>query len=40
VGVVKRDASLPDGIGVADVRGYHTEPLARSCEEIKRVRGS
>ena len=40
VGVVKRDPSLPDGVGVTDVKGYHTESLARSCEEIRRVRGS
>lgn len=40
VGVVRRDSKLPDGIGVADVRAFHTEGLARSCEEIRRVRGS
>lgn len=40
VGVVKRDAALPDGIGVTDVKAFYTEPLARSCEEIMKVRGS
>jgi branched-chain amino acid transport system substrate-binding protein len=39
VGVVKRDPKLPDGVGVTDVKAYHLEPLARSCEEIRRVRG-
>lgn len=40
VGIVKRDPGFPDGIGLTDVKAFHTEPLARSCEEIKRVRGS
>ena len=40
VGTVKRDPKLPDGIGVVDVKTYHTESVARSCEEIARVRGS
>ena len=38
VGAIAKEASLPDGIGVKDVKGYHTENLARSCEEIARVR--
>jgi branched-chain amino acid transport system substrate-binding protein len=38
VGTVKRDAKLPDGIGVADVKAYNTADHARSCDEIKRVR--
>ena len=40
VGVVKRDPALPDGIGVTDVKAFYTEPLARSCDEIMKVRGS
>ena len=40
VGTVKRDPKLPDGIGVVDVKSYHTETVARSCEEIAKVRGS
>ena len=40
VGTVKRDAKLPDGIGVVDVKTYHIESVARSCEEIAKVRGS
>ncbi len=40
VGTVKRDPKFPDGIGVADVKTYHTESVARSCEEIAKVRGS
>jgi branched-chain amino acid transport system substrate-binding protein len=40
VGTVKRDPRLPDGIGVTDVKTFHTETVARSCEEIARVRGS
>jgi branched-chain amino acid transport system substrate-binding protein len=38
VGTVKRDAKLPDGIGVVNVKAYDTANFARSCEEIKRVR--
>jgi branched-chain amino acid transport system substrate-binding protein len=38
VGTVKRDAKLPDGIGVVDVKAYNTADHARSCDEIKRVR--
>ena len=38
VGTVKRDASLPDGIGVTDVKPYNTSDYARSCEEIAQVR--
>jgi branched-chain amino acid transport system substrate-binding protein len=38
VGTVKRDAKLPDGIGVVNVKAYNTGNFARSCEEIKRVR--
>ena len=38
VGTVKRDAALPDGIGVADVRAYNTADYARSCDEIAKLR--
>lgn len=38
VGAVKKEAKFPDGIGVADVKAYHTSNYARSCEEIARVR--
>jgi branched-chain amino acid transport system substrate-binding protein len=38
VGTVKRDASLPDGIGVVDVEPYDTADYARSCEDIAQVR--
>jgi branched-chain amino acid transport system substrate-binding protein len=40
VGTVKRDAKLPDGIGMGDIQTYHTEKVARSCEEVKKARGS
>jgi hypothetical protein len=39
VGTVKRDASLPDGIGMGEVKAVNTESVARSCEEVKKVRG-
>lgn len=38
VGTVKRDAALPDGIGVVDVKAYNTADYARSCDEIAKVR--
>ena len=40
VGTVKRDAKLPDGIGVTDVKAYSTESVARSCTELLKARGS
>ena len=40
VGNVKRDASLPDGIGMTDIEAINTEKVARSCDEIKKVRAS
>ena len=40
VGTVKRDATLPDGIGVTDIKTYHTEDYARPCQELLRSRGS
>ena len=40
VGRVARDAALPDGIGLADVRAFHTETLARSCEEVAAARAA
>lgn len=39
VGVVTRSANLPDGIGVKDVKPYNTAQYARSCEEIRKLRG-
>ena len=38
VGTVKKEDKMPDGIGVADVKAYHTSGYARSCEEIARLR--
>jgi branched-chain amino acid transport system substrate-binding protein len=38
VGTVSKDAKLPDGIGVKDVKAYNTANYARSCDEIARVR--
>jgi branched-chain amino acid transport system substrate-binding protein len=38
VGAMKKEAKFPDGIGVTDVKPYHTSNHARSCEEIARVR--
>jgi len=40
VGNVKRDASLPDGIGLGDVEAINTEKVARSCDDIKKARAS
>lgn len=40
VGTVKRDPSLPDGIGVGDVKAFNTESVARPCVELLRARGS
>jgi branched-chain amino acid transport system substrate-binding protein len=39
VGSVKLDASLPDGIGMADIKAYNTESVARSCADVKKARG-
>jgi hypothetical protein len=39
VGTVKRDASLPDGIGMGEVKAVNTETVARSCEDVKKARG-
>ena len=38
VGKVKRDPAMPDGLGVGDIKTYHTETVARSCEDIAKVR--
>jgi branched-chain amino acid transport system substrate-binding protein len=38
VGEVKRDAALPDGIGVVNVKAYDTADYARSCDEIMKLR--
>jgi branched-chain amino acid transport system substrate-binding protein len=38
IGEVKRDASLPDGIGVTNVKAYNTADYARSCDEIAKLR--
>lgn len=40
VGKVTWDDSLPDGIGLTDVQSYHTEDLARSCEDIAAARAA
>jgi len=40
VGNVKRDASLPDGIGMGDVKAINTESVARSCDEVKKARAT
>ena len=40
VGTVKREASLPDGIGLGDITTYNTESIARSCAEVLKVRGT
>jgi hypothetical protein len=40
VGAVKRDPSLPDGIGLGDIKVYNTESIARSCDDIVKARGS
>jgi branched-chain amino acid transport system substrate-binding protein len=39
VGKVGRDPSFPDGLGMTDVKRFPIEPIARSCEEIAKVRG-
>ncbi|MFM9886247.1 MAG: ABC transporter substrate-binding protein [Burkholderiales bacterium] len=39
VGNVKRDAKFPDGIGVENVRSFHTENIVRSCVDVLRARG-
>jgi branched-chain amino acid transport system substrate-binding protein len=38
VGIVKHDTSLPDGIGVVDIKAYNTADYARSCDEIAKLR--
>ena len=38
VGRVTRDAGLPDGIGVDDLRTYNVKSIARSCEDIAEAR--
>jgi branched-chain amino acid transport system substrate-binding protein len=38
VGTLKRAPSLPDGIGVIDVKPYNTANFARSCEDILKAR--
>jgi branched-chain amino acid transport system substrate-binding protein len=38
VGTVKHDTSLPDGIGVVDIKAYNTADYARSCDEIAKLR--
>ncbi|MBL8383272.1 MAG: ABC transporter substrate-binding protein [Burkholderiales bacterium] len=40
VGTVKRDASYPDGIGMADVKTFPVEQLARPCLELLKARGT
>jgi branched-chain amino acid transport system substrate-binding protein len=38
VGTVKRDAGLPDGIGLGDIKAYHMEQVARSCDDVLKSR--
>lgn len=38
VGSVKREASLPDGIGMGDIKAYHMESIARSCADVLKSR--
>jgi branched-chain amino acid transport system substrate-binding protein len=38
VGSVKRDAGLPDGIGMTDIKAYNTESIARSCADVLKSR--
>ena len=40
VGDVKRDAALPDGIGMTNVQAINTEKVARSCDDVKKARAS
>ena len=40
VGVVKRDAAFPDGIGMTDIKTYPIESVARSCIELLKARGN
>jgi branched-chain amino acid transport system substrate-binding protein len=40
VGTVKRDAKLPDGIGVGDVKAFNVESVIRPCVEVLRLRGT
>jgi ABC-type branched-subunit amino acid transport system substrate-binding protein len=40
VGSVKRDAALPDGIGMTDIKAYNTESVARSCADVLKSRGA
>jgi branched-chain amino acid transport system substrate-binding protein len=40
VGNVKRDPSLPDGIGLGDVQAINTETVARSCEDVMKARAT
>ena len=39
VGNVKRDPKFPDGIGVDNVKTFHTESVVRSCVDVLRARG-
>ena len=39
VGTVKRDAGLPDGVGMSDIKAYNTESIARSCADVLKSRG-
>jgi branched-chain amino acid transport system substrate-binding protein len=39
VGSVKRDPSLPDGIGMGELKAYNTESVVRSCVEVLKSRG-
>jgi len=38
VGIVKRDAKLPDGVGFVEVSAFDVDRLARPCEEVMKDR--
>jgi hypothetical protein len=38
LGYVKRSSEFPDGIGLADVKGYNSLEYQRPCEEILKLR--
>jgi cysteinyl-tRNA synthetase len=40
LGDVKRDPSLPDGIGMTNVQAINTETVARSCADVMKARAS
>lgn len=38
IGKVTQGPNLPDGVGVTDIKAFHTETVARSCEDIAKAR--